>query len=103
MSAIPPTPIRSTAASRAELLANSPHYSTTRRHSLYGTEDRIVIDPGSRIWKTGFSGEGRPRDVFTVKPWGLGRYDGKNALERMEEERVLELELQDLLRGVFFE
>ena len=100
---IPTTPLRSSAApSRAELLGNSPHYSTTRRHSLYGTEDRIVIDPGSRIWKVGFSGEGRPRDVFVVKHWNLGNYTGKDSLERIEEERVLELELQDRLRAVFF-
>ena len=43
---------------------SSPRYSITRRHSLYGVEDRVVIDPGSRIWKVGFSGEGKPRDVF---------------------------------------
>ena len=50
----------------------SPHYQTTRRHSLYGTEDRIVINLGSRVWKVGFSGEGRPRDVFFVPPlWSL--------------------------------
>ncbi|KAG8905918.1 hypothetical protein FRB99_007998 [Tulasnella sp. 403] len=103
MSALTPiTPARSTAPTRAELLANSPHYSTTRRHSLYGTEDRIIIDPGSRIWKVGFSGEGRPRDVFSVKPWSLGHAPEKDSIERMEEERMLELELQDNLRRVFF-
>jgi len=40
------------------------HYLTTIRHSLYGMEDRVVIDSGSQIWKVGFSGEGKPRDVF---------------------------------------
>ena len=40
------------------------HYLTTIRHSLYGVEDRVVIDSRSRIWKVGLSGEGKPRDVF---------------------------------------
>jgi len=29
------------------------HYLTTIRHSLYGMEDRVVIDSGSQIWKVG--------------------------------------------------
>ena len=37
------------------------------QHSLYGTEDRIIIDPGSRVWKVGFSGEGKPRHVSVVR------------------------------------
>lgn len=78
----------------------SPHYQTTRRHSLYGTEDRVVIDPGSRIWKVGFSGEGRPRDVFMVGPlWGLRR--APDMAQREEEDRVLEARLQAKLREVF--
>ncbi|KAG8857673.1 hypothetical protein FRB96_005691 [Tulasnella sp. 330] len=103
-SAAPATPSRSTAAAtaRADLLTHSPHYSTTRRHSLYGTEDRIVIDPGSRVWKVGFSGEGRPRDVFAVKEWAPGSMTGKNAIETAELESVLEAELQDRMRDVFF-
>lgn len=103
MATHPVTPSRTLAAqARAELLGNSPHYTTTRRHSLYGTEDRIVIDPGSRIWKVGFSGEGRPRDVFAVKSWTPDRTSVRSALEQMEEERTIELELQDRLRRVFF-
>lgn len=108
MSAPPATPSRSSAAAaaRAELLANSPHYSTTKRHSLYGTEDRIIIDPGSRVWKVGFSGEGRPRDVFVVKrtassvPASTSR--ARDSIDEVEKERLMELELQDRLRGVFF-
>lgn len=39
-----------------------------RRHSLFGTEDRIVLDIGSRCCKVGFSGEAQPRKIFrTVK------------------------------------
>ncbi|OCF46109.1 hypothetical protein I317_00199 [Kwoniella heveanensis CBS 569] len=49
--------------SRARPAGASPAYSS-RRHSLYGIEDRVVIDPGSRIWKVGFSGEPEPRAVF---------------------------------------
>ncbi|KAF8905070.1 fungal-specific actin related protein [Gymnopilus junonius] len=83
----------------------SPHYATTRRHSLYGSEDRVVIDPGSRIWKVGFSGEGRPRDVFyTDVPngppfWKLTR--PMNPTESAEEDRMLEARLKKCLRSVF--
>ncbi|WVW86693.1 hypothetical protein I302_108747 [Kwoniella bestiolae CBS 10118] len=49
--------------SRVRLAGASPAYSS-RRHSLYGIEDRVVIDPGSRVWKVGFSGEPDPRSVF---------------------------------------
>ena len=116
MSAAPSTPRRTTFASPSALLATptttrlagasavqaSPHYQTTRRHSLYGTEDRVVIDPGSRIWKVGFSGEGRPRDVFMVGPlWGLRR--APDMAQREEEDRVLEARLQAKLREVFHE
>ncbi|KAI9445463.1 actin-domain-containing protein [Lactarius indigo] len=78
----------------------SPHYQTSRRHSLYGTEDRIVIDPGSRVWKVGFSGEGRPRDVFAVHPlWCLQR--SPDPIQREEDDRVLAARVQAHLRAVF--
>ncbi|KAI0067847.1 actin-domain-containing protein [Artomyces pyxidatus] len=99
----PTTPVATPSTSRvahAHAVQASPHYQTTRRHSLYGTEDRIVIDPGSRIWKVGFSGEGRPRDVFLVGPlWGLRR--ATDMAERDEEDRVLEARLQAHIRAVF--
>jgi len=63
-SAMPSATPTTTRVAGSHILQASPHYTTTRRHSLYGTEDRVVIDPGSRIWKVGFSGEGKPRDVF---------------------------------------
>lgn len=69
---------------------------------MYGTEDRIVIDPGSYIWKVGFSGEGRPRDVFHVdRLWTLDR--ATDVAEREEEDRELEARLQERLRSVFHE
>ncbi|ORY34879.1 actin-domain-containing protein [Naematelia encephala] len=49
--------------SRARPAGASPAYSS-RRHSLYGIEDRVIIDPGSRIWRVGFSGEPDPRAVY---------------------------------------
>ncbi|KAF6757164.1 actin-domain-containing protein [Ephemerocybe angulata] len=83
----------------------SPHYTTTRRHSLYGVEDRVVVDPGSRIWKVGFSGEGKPRDVFFAAGkeaqalWKLSRTSDPQA--RLEEDKMLEVRLRHCLRSVF--
>jgi hypothetical protein len=101
----PTTPVASRVAT-THVIQPSPHYATTRRHSLYGVEDRVIIDPGSRIWKVGFSGEGRPRDVFyAVDPsntlWSLSR--AANPRERAEEDRMLEIRLQKCLRSVFHE
>ncbi|KAF8896113.1 actin-domain-containing protein [Infundibulicybe gibba] len=101
----PTTPANSRVAASNSNVHASPHYTTTRRHSLYGVEDRIIIDPGSQIWKVGFSGEGRPRDVFFVggkegKPlWGLRR--ATDPIERAEEDKLLEMRLQRCLRSVF--
>ncbi|KAF9068969.1 actin-domain-containing protein [Rhodocollybia butyracea] len=85
---------------------SSPHYTTTRRHSLYGVEDRIVIDPGSLVWKVGFSGEGRPREVFYPNAksilkglWDLNR--ASDATQRAEEGRILDIKLEQSLRSVF--
>lgn len=104
----PTTPVGARlAAPSLSAIQSSPAYATTRRHSLYGTEDRIILDPGSRLWKVGFSGEGRPRDVFFVADnertslWGLTR--GQGSVEHEEEERMLEVKLQDRLRRVFHE
>ncbi|KAF8554417.1 actin-domain-containing protein [Imleria badia] len=86
-------------------LQSSPHYTTTRRHSLYGTEDRVVIDPGSRIWKVGFSGEGKPRDVFYANVatseslWSWSRATDPAA--RAEEDRMLEINIERCMRSVF--
>ena len=88
--------------------SGSPAYTTTtRRHSLYGTEDRIIIDPGSHVWKVGFSGEGKPRHVGVVGQgsqatlWGsTEKYTSE---EREEADRMLAQQLQDHLRNMFFE
>jgi actin-related protein 10 len=101
------TPTTSRIAAASSAVHSSPHYQTSRRHSLYGTEDRIVIDPGSRIWKVGFSGEGRPRDVFFGDGqdgqhlWSLTR--ATNQLDREEEDRMLQAKLQERFHAVFHE
>ena len=106
------TPVTTPQATRSSttttnIIQSSPHYTTTRRHSLYGTEDRIILDPGSRIWKVGFSGEGKPRDVFLAggesgEPlWTLNR--ATNLGEKEEEDKLLEARLQLRLRSVFHE
>ncbi|KAH8831626.1 fungal-specific actin related protein [Flagelloscypha sp. PMI_526] len=112
MSDVPPaTPRRASAvpgATTSRIASTShasPHYTTTRRHSLYGVEDRIVIDPGSRIWKVGFSGEGRPRDVLYATGaagpplWSLSR--ASDPVEREEEDRILAIRIESIMRNVF--
>lgn len=104
------TPAVTPTATRAvgsHALQSSPYYTTTRRHSLYGTEDRVVIDPGSRIWKVGFSGEGKPRDVFYANSnhseslWSWSRPTDPSA--RAEEDRILEINIEKCMRSVFHE
>lgn len=101
------TPQTSRVLTSSHIVHSSPHYTTSRRHSLYGTEDRIILDPGSRVWKVGFSGEGKPRDVLyadtrTRKPlWTLNR--ASSLSDREEEDRLLEARLQTCLRAVFHE
>ncbi|KAG8834823.1 hypothetical protein FRC17_006931 [Serendipita sp. 399] len=88
-----------------------PPYATTstRRHSLYGTEDRIIIDPGSKYWKVGFSGEGKPRQVYVVGRKGEEEtplWDWANTKtgdDQEEADKMLSARLQDALRAVFFE
>lgn len=104
--AVPSTPATSRVAG-THIIQSSPHYTTTRRHALYGTEDRIVIDPGSRIWKVGFSGEGKPRDVFYADGatgdalWGLDR--ATDPVQRAEEDTILQVKFEARLRSVFHE
>lgn len=104
----PPTPSTPVRLSSTYGASGSPAYATTtRRHSLYGTEDRIIIDPGSHVWKVGFSGEGKPRHVSVVGQgsqailWGsTQKYSTE---EREEADRILAQRLQDCLRSMFFE
>ncbi|KAG1866204.1 actin-domain-containing protein [Suillus subluteus] len=103
------TPATPTTARLAgsHVLQASPHYTTTRRHSLYGTEDRVVIDPGSRIWKVGFSGEGKPRDVFYADAknhgslWSWSR--ATDPVEKAEQDNMLAINLERCMRSVFHE
>ncbi|KAI9596989.1 actin-domain-containing protein [Syncephalis fuscata] len=37
-----------------------------RRHSIYGTEDRVVLDIGSLYMRCGYSGESQPRHLIPV-------------------------------------
>lgn len=102
---VPSTPVTTRVASTS-IIQSSPHYTTTRRHSLYGVEDRVVIDAGSIIWKVGFSGEGRPRAVFYAGGngqalWNLAR--ASDISERSEEDKMLRLKLESCLRSVFHE
>lgn len=90
------------------IAGSSPGYTTTRRHSLYGTEDRIIIDPGSKLWKVGFGGEGKPRHVYEVlrpgEDFPLWSTSAVRTPEDYEEaDRLLTARLQDALRAVFFE
>ncbi|KAG9315355.1 actin-domain-containing protein [Chiua virens] len=116
MAAVPSTPRANpsltatpttTRLASSHALHSSPHYTTTRRHSLYGTEDRVVIDPGSRIWKVGFSGEGKPRDVFYANAanseslWSWIQATDPSA--RAEEDRMLEINIERCMRSVFHE
>jgi actin-related protein 10 len=101
-------PRPSTRPSSSYIVGATPHYTTTRRHSLYGTEDRIIIDPGSKFWKVGFGGEGKPRHVYDVcRPGEDSPLWGSSAARTPEEyeeaDRMLSARLQDVLRAVFFE
>lgn len=51
---------------------SSSFQSFTRRHSIYGTEDRVVLDIGSLYIKCGFSGESSPRHI--VPTWSCLEY-----------------------------
>jgi actin-related protein 10 len=95
-------------SSSSYVVGSTPHYSSTRRHSLYGTEDRIIIDPGSKYWKVGFSGEGKPRQVYEIvqaedEPTLWSWHSSRSQEEYEEADRMLAARLQDALRAVFFE
>ncbi|TIA87449.1 hypothetical protein E3P99_03175 [Wallemia hederae] len=71
---------------------HSPAYLTSRRHSVYGTETKIVIDPGSKVIRVGFSGESGPRECIVPKEplWDL------NGIRD-------DLGVLDMLRNAYFE
>ncbi|BGP10542.1 hypothetical protein JCM10049v2_006434 [Rhodotorula toruloides] len=121
-----PDPSTSTAGA-ASLLTSSPHYTTSlrSRHSLYGTEDRVVLDLGSRIWKVGFSGEPQPRECRSVvselakeragrragsSTGARGEYDEEDCFWTLEKSEpsedewlIREERVKRLLREIWFE
>lgn len=81
---------------------------------MYGIDDRIVLDLGSRVWKAGFSGESKPRVVATVRELCGGQDEALRTLrgvdamtedqhdERDVEEVVAKERIQNGLRRIFF-
>lgn len=82
--------------------------STRSRHSLYGVEDRAVLDLGSRVWKVGFSGESAPRAVFDLGEsiWD-NEYKGRSSTAGSADEIArwasIERSVKHWLRKVFYE
>ncbi|WOO78512.1 Actin-related protein 10 [Vanrija pseudolonga] len=73
------TPVKRSSASGDAGPSRRPtgHHSPAYRRHSYGAEDRVVIDPGSRVWKVGISGEADPRAVF----WATDEGDRAGAAE----------------------
>ncbi|WVO13751.1 hypothetical protein L204_101373 [Cryptococcus depauperatus] len=110
------TPTKRTAFSSTEVGLSRPRPSgaspaySSRRHSLYGIEDRVVLDLGSRIWKVGFSGEPEPRAVFlaldsssnSTEAWDLdiGSLDGARK-SRSEGNRLAGVRIANKLKETF--
>ena len=84
------SPASASPSSSSAYLAPSAAASSRSRHSLYGSEDYLILDLGSRVWKVGFSGESSPRAVFDVgaetgnEIWDLsmGMGTGSSSAER---------------------
>jgi actin-related protein 10 len=93
------TPLGGSTSGSASKTA-SPHYSTSlrSRHSLYGTEDRVVLDLGSRCWKVGYSGEPSPRAVLDISEFATG-----TDASLWDNSEMLAHRVQEGLRKVFFD
>ncbi|ORY02870.1 actin-domain-containing protein [Basidiobolus meristosporus CBS 931.73] len=63
---LPRTPTSKLGLPSASSSSLSPYSGVGRRHSIYGTEDRVVVDLGSLYVKCGFSGESKPRHILHV-------------------------------------
>ncbi|UZJ52066.1 hypothetical protein CBS101457_001386 [Exobasidium rhododendri] len=106
-------------SSRYQASTSTSSSSNVRRSSLFGTDDRVVLDIGSRVTKIGFSGEARPRDIFfsveeaTPSTSQTGNKDGvlwSTDLLRCRNEgdrRLIRLQLKArltvLLRSIFYQ
>ncbi|CDZ98092.1 Actin and related proteins [Phaffia rhodozyma] len=91
MSPGPSTPVASPIVVRTSHVPSPSyqiHIRDHKRHSLYGTDDRIVLDPGSRIWKVGFSAEHRPRACFWSGQQPTGEVPSTEAIWEVEFESV---------------
>jgi actin-related protein 10 len=93
------TPLAASTSATATKTA-SPHYATSlrSRHSLYGTEDRVVLDLGSRCWKVGYSGEPFPRAVLDISEFGAG-----DEASLWDNAGLLTERVKEGLRKVFFD
>lgn len=107
--AAPVSPISTTRplASSSAVPSSSAAFSATRRHSLFGTDDRIVIDLGSRVVRAGFSGESRPRlirSVAALRLWEDSFWrECKDEGQMNERVSALLGSLTVLLREVFYQ
>ncbi|KAF7722548.1 hypothetical protein EC973_002972 [Apophysomyces ossiformis] len=71
-------------------------HSFARRHSIYGTEDRVVLDIGSLYIKCGFSGESHPRHL--VPTWSkLDHSNGPDGEAYRIDSEVVELYGLDIM------
>ncbi|KAG6370184.1 hypothetical protein JVT61DRAFT_12331 [Boletus reticuloceps] len=81
-------------ATGTHALQSSPHYTTTCRHSLYGT-GRVVIDPGSRIWLASVEKESQETHgdpVNSESLWSWNHVTDPSA--RDKEDRMLEISIK---------
>ncbi|KAJ3216489.1 hypothetical protein HK099_005851 [Clydaea vesicula] len=69
-----------------------------RRNSIYGNEDRIILDIGSRFVKAGFSGEPKPRVIKASSPSNI---TPDLFYLNLQEAEDLEFNLGQLLRTIF--
>lgn len=108
--------VRSSSPALASSPGSSPAYlapssaaaasSSRSRHSLYGNEDYLVLDLGSRVWKVGFSGESSPRAVFDIAAeTGSELWDFDAATDRSGRERERECArlVKKWLRKTYYE
>lgn len=115
---------RPAASAGTPAVTSNAYVGHTRRHSLFGTEDRVVLDIGSKYAKFGFSGEPRPRAVVSSvsvsQPstsflrfgpneapqdclWDLDLQRCPNDVQRRDREALLLAQLTQLVQTAFSE